>query len=684
MASRADQHRDLLRIGIDLGTGYTQLDAQHIHGTATIFDAPIKPICLQGPDPRIEQIAILLENGDVIYGGPAVYKALFEKPALRDRVLELWKLAPHPKFKHFGEVIHVRDILSAEKDRGAIQDFMADQLKQIIRDIRAHFKNTSSAAGKDAAYWDNISIELQISVPAMWGDYEMGVVRNAAREAIGTDPYSKIQLREEALCVATVYMSDLIANKSIKEGESLVLVDCGKGTLDIATIRLVRMPSGNNLLQLQRVGNSLGDDSGSHFVNTKAWEWIVSGQCVDVRNLSACCEQLGISKYDFQRQFSKGMDQIKDEIDVTPGDLPVKIKSSHGESGQGRRPHLWFDVPRNLLNSWYKMWTDRAARLVKQHLDEHSNVQYSCAALTGGGSRSETFRTAMKAVLGKAPYNITVGNNEPHLSMCSRGALQQHFFQEDSHPAVSNYYLGMTEEYNRSLHKGAKSAGLIKISEYDSSKKIVHDRVKKIMTHRKDTSSKSEMQPVFFLVEADTLVRLDFNLYRSENDVKDHSHLYEDDFQGDEKTLRPGIREYPLVFKDIADLSTYVFRVTNTRDAKSVRHFELRTFVELNCNNDRLQVNIYGMRHDYRYPSEGGQQFDPAMVIFTHTQEPWNKSCSHFVRDNTGTPQDNGTSHNTHNTRSKRKNDAPHALARKHATHGSRNPDLDYFGYPKK
>ena len=265
---------------------------------------------------------------------------------------------------------------------------MADHLKCLLRDIRDYYKKTSNAAGKNAAYWDNIPLELQITVPAMWGDFETGLIRNAAQEALGTnDRRSKVQLREEPLCAATVYMMHLIKSDSIKEGECLLCVDCGKGTLDIATVRLVQKPSRGGTIQLQRVGNCLGDDSGSHLLNTQAWQWIRSGQCEKVRDLNHRCAQLEIPEREFLRQFSSGIDRVKNELVSTRYGLSVKIYSSHMTVRPGRRHHLDIELPRDLIDSWYKTWTDRAARLVKQHLDEHRNERYACAALTGGGSQ---------------------------------------------------------------------------------------------------------------------------------------------------------------------------------------------------------------------------------------------------------------------------------------------------------
>ena len=301
----------VLRLGIDLGTGKIQVDCQHIQGTTSLHDAPIRPICLKDDETaRITQIAILPTVGPVIYGISDVAEAITANPTLQDRVLELWKLALHPEFETLEEVVHVLETLFARTDeqidRGAIQDFMEEKLRCLIRDIRDYHKATNRNANREASYWNRIPLELQISVPAMWGDHQRGQVRNAACNALDdSSPDNKVGLLEEPLCVATVYMLELVKSNSIFEGECLLLVDCGKGTLDIATVKLIRKPSKDVPMQLQRIGPCSGNGAGSHTINTQAWEWLLNGNCAEVKDLDERCAQLGITRREFLRQFSK-------------------------------------------------------------------------------------------------------------------------------------------------------------------------------------------------------------------------------------------------------------------------------------------------------------------------------------------------------------------------------------------
>lgn len=622
----------VLRLGIDLGTGKIQIDGQHLQGAAAVDRAEITPICLKDDQTaRIEQTAILPEIGDVIYGTVDVEEAIAANPALQDKVLELWKLSLHPEFQDLDEVVHVLETLYAQKDRGAVQDFMQEQLKCILRDIRNFYKMNNLNAGKDAAYWDSIPLELQISVPAMWGDDQRGLVRNDAVNAIGearegTQP-SKVELREEPLCVATVYMLSLVKSKSIKEGECLLLIDCGKGTLDIATVKLIRAPSRKATMQLQRIGPCSGNGAGSHTVNTLAWKWLLSGECEEVRKLDERCAQLGTTRREFLRQFSKEIDRIKKDIHNTRYGFSVTIHSSHGQVGPGLLPRLTIDLPRHLIMSWHQAWTDSATQVVKEHLDAQIE-NFRCASLTGGGCLSTIFRKAMKAVLNQAPYNIEISTSTACISPCSQGALLQHYFQEDQLAALANFYLAMTEEYKAALHKGVAT----KQSEYKSGTKVVHERLKRIMRYEHGRFSGEDKVPIMFLVESDKEygIRIHIDLYYSEEDFKEHSALRDED-----GTLRHGIRSYPLVSIDIDDLADRGF--TEMKGGKTgKKHFELRTFVQMVGNNDKLDITVYAMKPGFQYLSESsGKAFAKEHVLSTHTKEVWNKSSSHFVRSQT-------------------------------------------------
>lgn len=642
MASQGGGHRRL-RAGIDLGTGTIEISAQLIEGDATLADAKIAPICLRKPySPLIEQVAIAYGNGEVIYGTDDVEKAIDADASLQDEVLQMWKLSLHPEFADLEEVKHVKKTLGALKDRGAIQDFMGDQLRCIIRDVRNHFKSREQFnspeinADKDAEYWENIPLELQISVPSMWGAFEKGVVRNAAWNAVGEDnTNSRVQLRDEPLCVGAVYMLALVEAGHINEGQSLVIIDCGQGTLDVATVMLLRAPSHGVLMQLRRVGDSMGNRAGSHFINILAWIWICSGRCQQVQNVDSCSEQLDITRTEFQRQFNRGVNSMKEAIQNNPRhDFSVTIYSSSGEYIPGRLFRIVIDLPRDLIASWYKMWTDEAANLVTAHLNESGAEQHRCAILTGGGCKSVVFEERMAAAL--APFNVPIGRTGVCDSPCSRGALLQHYFEEDQLPAAGNFYISREEVYDASVHTEAEAEDRVKASAQDPDLDVVENRLTRIMRYDNHGVYDNGKIPLRFLVDFDPDfgIRCHVDLFFSEEEYADHSPL-----EGIDGRLRAGIEPFPLAFVDVDDLAKEHFRVVQ-RGKNGNKHYDLRTFVQIDRNDDRVEMTIWAMKHNYRFPGEiGGRSFTQKMVLWEKRQEVWNKSFSHFVRDTSGSTE---------------------------------------------
>jgi hypothetical protein len=195
----------LLRVGLDLGTGYSGIAVQRLQEDATSKPANITVVPPKdgyaSPPNAFKQVSVY--HNDILYCGKDVEGILSANPELQDKVMELNKLALHPLFDDVAEVVHVKQVLPA-RDRAALQGFFADLLRYFIGEIRDFMKREYPLVeGRESTdYWNDISLEFQISVPAMWGDSQRGVLRNAAKHA----GVAKVELREEALCVAIDYI----------------------------------------------------------------------------------------------------------------------------------------------------------------------------------------------------------------------------------------------------------------------------------------------------------------------------------------------------------------------------------------------------------------------------------------------------------------------------------------------
>lgn len=136
--------------------------------------------------------------------------------------------------------------------------------------------------------------------------------------------------------------------------------------------------------------------------------------------------------------------------------------------------------------------------------------------------------------------------------MCNVVLTYVYCFQEDKLPAFANFYLALTEEYQAAIHRDEA----VQPSQYNTSKKVVRERLRRIMTYKDGSFSGAVRTPILFLVESDEFGnRIHIDLYYSENDPEEHSALR----VADSDQLRSGIRSYPLISVDLEDLSEHGF-----------------------------------------------------------------------------------------------------------------------------
>lgn len=569
--------------------------------------------------------------------------------------MERFKLALHKEFAHLNEVEHVLHVLRGEEDLGAVQDFFTDLFRTLFRDVRTLYKSAGFNAGKDDDYWDNIPFELQISVPAMWDDDARGKIRNAAKAAgIPEDEtvgLVRAELREEPLCIATTSVLELHRKGRMQAGQCLLLIDCGQCTLDIALVKLVRESSAGQLMELQRVGVCSGNGAGSHMINTAAEEWLLGEECevFHPHDFEETCTLLGMSKRQFLQALSEEIDSIKERIDTDMRDiLPAVVRSVHQNTGPKSLYQVEVPIPRELLMTWYATWTDEAKHLLEQYLSTNSRERIDGALLTGGGAKSGEFRSQMNTVLEKANSRITILDPTLCISPCSSGALMQHCFQESTLPPEAIFYITQTEEYGKAIHGNeVRNSGWIHEFGYGSNVRVVHDRLVRIMKSSEQSGFRSAgFLPQLFYVDAnDRLPRIHVNLFWSHKPRREHCALK--DARGNRC---PGIRSYPLVFMDPEDFEGLGFDIKRGKNGKGKPHFLVHGFLRMEGTNDKLVLSMYLMKHGYKLPEQHLQPtpkdntsriheqppFDREQVLKEHTQEVWDKDCSHFVSSSTG------------------------------------------------
>jgi hypothetical protein len=641
----------LLRVGIDLGTGYSGIAVQRLQEDATSKPANITVVPPKdgyaSPPNAFKQVSVY--HNDILYCGKDVEGILSANPDLQDKVMELNKLALHPLFDDVAEVVHVKQVLPA-RDRAALQGFFADLLRYFIGEIRDFMKREYPLVeGRESTdYWNDISLEFQISVPAMWGDSQRGVLRNAAKHA----GVAKVELREEALCVAIDYMLYRIERDQIKPDECLLLIDCGKGTLDIATVKLVQVLTPEHDMELQRIGLCSGDGSGAHTPNPLLWAWILSGECPKVGNLEDECMSLAITQREFMRQVCDEFDTIKERFSPVPNSHRIAVYGSAYTTPGDNALDIW--VSREQVLAWYHVWTEAVKKLLREHLDKSKDqqIRFACAELTGGGANCVQFREAVKEVLSETQHSIQIRYTTVTAVTlpCARGALMHHLFQEDSLPGTSVFYIAQDMFYKPGQHR--KDA--VQTSQWDTTEEIVRDRLQRIMTYEDEAFSEEVLLPLTFYVSAEgSLGRLHVDLYWSEQKIRSSIAL-----RDNEGNVKPGIRCYPMVFADIPDLADHDFVAES---AKVASHFFVRAWVGMKGSKEKLELVLYVMKNYYEYPPEPDepqkrsrknaiprktptrrQDIDDGDILETFTEGVWDKDSSHFVVRSTGTANSRG------------------------------------------
>jgi len=404
-----------LNVGFDLGTKNIDIAAQYVAEGASSKTAEVESVLLPSREevhsPDTRQIALYTGIADAnvvgtsksfIYGKD-VGRILAKNPHLHDDVLELTKLALHPEFRDIAEVSHAIQVLTGGLGEGslaALQSFFTHLFECIVEDIRDYYNADMSYE----ADWDSIRLIFQISVPAMWGDKQRGVIRMAARKA----GINKVELREEPLCAAISSMVELIKKKHIMKDQCTLQLDVGGGTFDISTNMLVSLPSDDTGMLLKRIGKCSGNSAGSQILNYQFWQRIKDGGFTEIPDLAAECERLGMTEREFMRQTSYHFDSIKyrfNEEDVSSYFVSISGSPRANKADKS----ITIGISRELILEWHKIWTDKAGELLEEHLNHieafathHDlHIDIACVVVTGGGAKSDIFREALVQTLSR-------------------------------------------------------------------------------------------------------------------------------------------------------------------------------------------------------------------------------------------------------------------------------------------
>lgn len=646
-------------IGLDPGTRNMRIAAQLLRGDntsakTTPIDDIYLEVCEGIKNPEIKQIAVFMPNGagghDIVFGAP-VHGLLQLHPHMQREVLEFFKLALHQDFDNFREAAHVKEVLKTDIDHGKLQDFFADLIEAVVKGVRAYYKRTLKANAATAAAIDAAPVTMQLCVPAMWEDKQLGIMRNAATDA----GVAKVELREEPLCSAVMCTHKLLndPDRDISVGQCSLVVDCGSGTLDISVTRLEEIPSGDQEMVLSRIGICSGNSAGSQMLNHKLSTYIASGKCPGISNFKEFSTEMGLTEYEFLRQASKEFDTVKEKFPSHVLFYGLNIYGHDGTQPVFRTIHL----SHQLIEKWYDLWIAKATQLLRDHIEhitewakQHGvNLNLTFATFLGGGMDCRLLSDAMEKVLQDSHYDIEVVYERKRLP-CARGALLHRTFQQDTLPSRMRFFVGREEYYQEEVHGDNSKRGQSKW--FKRTRILAPDHVARIMDLDNGVASNQKMVPMeFFVADGERAGRLEVSLLWTENEVEDHAP-----FKTRAGKLPKGVRSFPLVLADLPDLSEHGFKAVD-RQGFAGRYFVVRCWVGLEYRDEKLVLIVKVMRSGYRHPWKADGKLrlksrtnkarrkvpltvaDLARkdVFKTRTRVVWTKDSSHFITNSTGT-----------------------------------------------
>ncbi|GBB84451.1 hypothetical protein RclHR1_11010001 [Rhizophagus clarus] len=241
-------------VGLDFGTTHSGFSYCHVANKQDICSNEIWP----GKVGKFKINTILRYDDEydnvILWGAPALSK----KPKHRNnknnqddernKPVELFKLC-------LGNIDdYLRPKLPVDYKK-AITDYLKEIGKVIKDTIATHWKIN---------FFENVL--LVFTVPAEYSEKDSAIIRECAYNAnLINDKFSENLQFITAPEAAAIYCMENELRKCglLNIGTTFMVVDCGGGTVDITTHKLV----GNNPLQLKEVTDSIGDFCGSTFVD---------------------------------------------------------------------------------------------------------------------------------------------------------------------------------------------------------------------------------------------------------------------------------------------------------------------------------------------------------------------------------------------------------------------------------
>ncbi|CAB4438833.1 unnamed protein product [Rhizophagus irregularis] len=376
-------------VGLDFGTTYSGFSYCHVANKQNICSNEIWP----GKVGKLKINTILRYddeyNNVLLWGAPALVKKPKRQIAKknnqnneRNKPVELFKLFLGNLCKNSRPKLPV-------DYKKAITDYLKEIGKVIKNTIATHWSIN---------FFENVLLIL--TVPAEYSEKDIAIMRECAYNAnLINYKYSKNLQFISAPEAAAIYCMEKEYDL-LNIGETFMVVDCGGGTVDLTTRKLV----GNNPLQLSEVTERIGDFCGSAFIDEQFIEflcYVLGHQAIDLLRENNN-DQFQCLVQEFRKNvkepFTAG--NIIREFNYYELDIknisPNLLQYVDEEIREMMEKDEWLiKVNFNDIKSMFDSIIDRIIRLIHVQLE---NIQKACSAifLVGGFSENKYLQRRIK------------------------------------------------------------------------------------------------------------------------------------------------------------------------------------------------------------------------------------------------------------------------------------------------
>ncbi|GBB85955.1 hypothetical protein RclHR1_01240006 [Rhizophagus clarus] len=314
--------------------------------------------------------------------------------------------------------LYLGDLLDELKPKLSINYKKA--ITDYLREIGKLIKETIATRWPKVDYFENVLLIL--TIPAEFSEKSKAIMRICAFNAglINEECSTNLQFTTEPEAAAVYCMEKLEGHDLAKPGTNFMIVDCGGGTIDLTTRKLI------NNDQLGEITERTGDFSGSTFIDAEFIKYlrkVLGDEPMDLLRDN----NYGEMQYLIQHfckygkiPFTGDDPDFLYELDIQDTVPILKLYVTDDKIRETLEKNEWIiEIDFEIMELIFKPVVQNILKLINVQLD---NTRETCSAmfLVGGFSESKYLQKKVKQKFSSQINNISV----PHQPMAaiSRGA----------------------------------------------------------------------------------------------------------------------------------------------------------------------------------------------------------------------------------------------------------------------